>query len=220
MCVLKTTNGGNDWSDITDSTFYMGLEAVDFPAGDQVGYAAGYDMFIFKTTDGGASWDSTRPFIAEDAYAAVHTLCFPENEQVGYAGGTGFDIFKTTDAGQTWIQQPVPWGIVYAICFPAGNDTGYAACTETHILKTTNGGNSVSETGVSKISRFILQPNPVRTAARIPDQSRTVFNIYDATGRLVGSCRGDGIGQGLKPGVYFAEAAGGSDPRVKFVKLR
>lgn len=220
MCVLKTINGGMNWLDITDTTLYMGLEAVDFPAGDQVGFASGYDMFIFKTTDGGATWDSTRPFIAADDYAAVHTLNFPVNEQVGYAGGTGFNIFKTTDAGNTWVDQPVPFGIVYSIIFPVDNDTGYASCDEAHILKTINGGNFILEASASKQPNLTVQPNPVRSTGRIPGEAQTMFYIYDITGRRVDLCRGDGIGQALKPGIYFAEAANSASKRIKFIKLR
>jgi photosystem II stability/assembly factor-like uncharacterized protein len=222
MCALKTTNGGLNWLDITDTTMYMGLEAVEFPTGDQVGFACGYDMFIFKTTDGGATWDSTRPFLTTEDYAAVHTLSFPVNEQVGYAGGTGFNIFKTTDAGDTWVEQPAPFGIVYSIIFPVDNDTGYASCDETHILKTTDGGNFICETVNSKSGKHELtvQPNPVRSTGRIPGQTQTLFYIFDVTGRQVGLCRGDGIGKNLKPGIYFAEAANSANQRIKFIKLR
>ncbi len=220
MCALKTTNAGVDWVDITDPNMYMGLESVVFPLSDRIGYTCGYDMFIFKTTDGGATWDSTRPFAATDEYAAVHTLDFPVDDHVGYAGGTGFNIFKTTDAGESWFEQPVPWGIVYSICFPNGNDTGYAACTETHILKTTDGGHSVAETEQSSICRLTIQPNPVRFMARISGQENTEFYIFDASGRKVAICHGDQIGKDLKPGVYFVKAAKSADQLIKFIKLR
>ena len=75
-------------------------------------YAAGVAGGIWKSTDGGASWNPLDDFMAN---IAVTTLAFdPKNSSTIYAGtGEGFfngdatrgaGIFKTTDAGATWTR--------------------------------------------------------------------------------------------------------------------
>jgi hypothetical protein len=198
------------------------VEDIDFPVNTLVGYAVGWDMFIFKTTDGGVTWDSMRPMNTGGKYAAIHTVQFPVNDQVGYFGGTGFDIYKTTDGCMTWSSQPVPAGIVYSICFPNDNHTGYAACCEACILKTTDGGGTfVTEQPGSTVagSQFCVLPNPFRSSARVPGHAHRMFDIYDVTGCLAMTCRGSDLGGNLKPGIYFITPRGAAGPVIKIIKI-
>jgi photosystem II stability/assembly factor-like uncharacterized protein len=51
--------------------------------------------YVFKTTDGGATWDGKKA-----GTSLLWSVSFPSN-QTGYAAGN-FSIVKTTDAGATW----------------------------------------------------------------------------------------------------------------------
>ena len=45
------------------------------------------------------------------------------------------------------------------------------------------------------------------------------FSLYDVSGRKVGTYRGDRVGEGLAPGVYFVGAHGRA-PLLRIVKVR
>jgi hypothetical protein len=63
-------------------------------------------------------------------------------------------------------------------------------------------------------------PNPFVTYAKIPGHSSDGFALYDVSGRKVGVFRGDRIGYGLTPGVYFLRPENGSAKPLRIVKVR
>ncbi|MGE3189606.1 MAG: WD40/YVTN/BNR-like repeat-containing protein, partial [Vicinamibacterales bacterium] len=130
--VYKSADGGRTWR-------HMGLrnskhiariivDLVDFNVvyvaalGDL--WAAGGDRGVYKTTDGGTTWQRTL-FVDQDT-GATELVMDPSNNKVLYAatyqrrrqpwgmngGGPGSAIWKSTDAGQTWtkLEQGLPAG--------------------------------------------------------------------------------------------------------------
>jgi hypothetical protein len=71
---------------------------------------------------------------------------------------------------------------------------------------------------------FALQlkaaPNPFVSFAAIPGHFSERFMLYDVSGRRVGTYRGDRIGEGLSPGVYFLRTTKGSSQALRIVKVR
>jgi hypothetical protein len=63
-------------------------------------------------------------------------------------------------------------------------------------------------------------PTPFVSYARVPGHEAERFSLYDISGRKVGTYRGDRIGVGLGPGVYFLRPQDGSTPPVGVVKVR
>jgi hypothetical protein len=94
------------------------------------------------------------------------------------------------------------------------------------ILKTTDGGASfVEETTVGQsvrqtIGRLKAIPNPFVSFAIVPGHATESFALYDVSGRRVGTYKGDRIGEGLVPGVYFVRAEKGEASLVRIVKVR
>jgi photosystem II stability/assembly factor-like uncharacterized protein len=85
------------------------LNAVDFPS-DQIGYIAGDSSRLFKSTDGGFSWDTIQHSgLVTNALQSINEIQFLTND-LGFAvtNGSNGGVFKTTDGGLTWIQMPAP----------------------------------------------------------------------------------------------------------------
>ena len=57
-------------------------------------------------------------------------------------------------------------------------------------------------------TRFLVQPNPFTSFARVPEHETELFVLSDVAGRQVAVCKGDRIGAGLRPGVYFLSPVG------------
>jgi Tol biopolymer transport system component len=52
-------------------------------------------------------------------------------------------------------------------------------------------------------TRLKVLPNPFTSFATLPGHEAERFSLYDVSGRKVGTNRGDRVGEGLAPGVYF-----------------
>jgi YVTN family beta-propeller protein len=68
--------------------------------------------------------------------------------------------------------------------------------------------------------RITAKPNPFTSFATIPGHEAERFVLFDVTGRKVGTCKGDRIGEELKAGVYFLRPAGQFAKPLRVLKLR
>ncbi len=172
--VYKTTDGGSSWKNmgLPDSR-QIGEILIDprdsdivYVAAEGSAWGPGEERGIFKTTDGGKTWEKVL-FISENT--GVANLSFePGNPDVIYAGaeqrrrrqfgkiggGPESAFYKSTDAGLTWnklkkgipgvdkggmeiVVSPVDANIVYAM-FEASNGKG-------GVYRSTNRGASFSK---------------------------------------------------------------------------
>lgn len=74
----------------------------------------------------------------------------------------------------------------------------------------------------SPISRFpfSVRPNPFISFAIVPGHEGERFALYDISGRKVGIYKGDRIGEGLSPGVYFLKPDDKGGGPLRIVKVR
>jgi photosystem II stability/assembly factor-like uncharacterized protein len=124
--MYKSVDAGKSWTHIgLADTQHIGKIAVDprnpnvvFVAAIGHLYAPSAERGVFRTTDGGKSWQKVL-FKSEDV-GAIEVVIDPTNSQVVYAGlwntrrppwftyaptnGPGGGIFKSTDGGSTWKQ--------------------------------------------------------------------------------------------------------------------
>lgn len=90
--ILKTTDGGNSWTELTGHNFTgYSLTDIHFVT-TQTGYVV-YSQRIYKTSNGGQSWAMQQTNPQDILVLEVEML----NEQLGFASGHG--LFKTTNGG-------------------------------------------------------------------------------------------------------------------------
>lgn len=133
---LRTTNGGDFWQ----GSFISGahhLESIHFPS-TQVGYASG-PAGIYKSIDGGASWQNVSPALADSVWG-----CYFLTEEYGVVVGGGCinsqNFWLTDDGGNSWtvFTEDVPQtGLTDALLFDSG--LGFASSSG-HIWLTTDMG--------------------------------------------------------------------------------
>jgi len=123
--VYKSTDAGKTWTHLgLDETHHIGKIAIDPKNPDRIFvaaigklYAANDERGVFRSTNGGRSWQKV---LGDQNVGAVEVVIDPSNSSVVYAGlwntrrppwftyaptnGPGGGIFKSTDGGSTWTR--------------------------------------------------------------------------------------------------------------------
>jgi len=144
--VVKTTNGGETWSQLNTGTNTR-LLSVDF-INSNTGYIGGFDQLLKVTLNGGLNWSPVQlpsggPF---DSLFSIMDINFIDLN-TGYVLGffqLESKIWKTTDAGSTWTTQTTAGANYLNTLHFLDENNGYAAggSLGSEIIKTTNGGSS------------------------------------------------------------------------------
>jgi photosystem II stability/assembly factor-like uncharacterized protein len=114
--IIKTTNGGIDWTSQTSGTT-NDLSSVCFIDQD-IGWAVGESGVILKTTDGGTNWILQSSGVTEN----LNDIRFTDLNS-GFAVSQAGRILKTNDGGNNWISQmPYPSVNLYDISFVDNNN--------------------------------------------------------------------------------------------------
>lgn len=129
--IYKSVNGGNEWKHMGLSATERIADIIVHPANPDIVYvaalgplwSAGEERGVFKTTDGGKSWQKI--LYVDENTGAADLAIDPANPEVlyatmwsfrrypwffdsGFTGGSA--LYKTTDGGQQWqkLQQGLP----------------------------------------------------------------------------------------------------------------
>lgn len=107
VCFSLSLHAQN-WYEI-DLETSVNLNAIDFPS-SEIGYIAGDSSRLFKSTDGGFTWDTIQHTgLVTNAIQSINEIQFLTND-LGFAvtNGNSGGVFKTTDGGLSWSQMPAP----------------------------------------------------------------------------------------------------------------
>jgi photosystem II stability/assembly factor-like uncharacterized protein len=110
-CVVKTTNSGNNWFEISPS--FSGAQNLNdqFWFDANTGWSAGRNALL-KTTNGGLNFTNYFANVPPTGNGQNELLCiWFVNQQTGWIGGSNLEnqnIYKTTNAGINWVFQPNP----------------------------------------------------------------------------------------------------------------
>ncbi|GAA4276580.1 hypothetical protein GCM10022259_13040 [Aquimarina mytili] len=171
----KSTDSGANWAPLTDNLPQIGVSgiAVDYSNSNIVYITTGDDdgadtqsAGVFKSTDGGATWNQTGLNPDNTPFSMNEIYMHPTNSNVLWVA-TSSGLFKTIDAGVSWTNT-LPGNIKDLKLKPGDPNTIYAV-TPSQFFKSENGGDS-----------FTLITNGVPT-----NGSRMVIDVTPANANYV-----------------------------------
>jgi len=207
--LFKSTDSGADWTPLTIPQLpaAAGLPAgtavqgiVADPANSSVLYLAegspvGCDYTqqnLFKSTDGGVTWNSISPGESGCLIAGIPLTVDPNHSQTLYLAENDsfddwFDLLKSTDGGATWTSIWSPGtSVVSALAIdPANSTTMYAALEgfspgdAAGLFKSSDGGATWIPTGLSNVTLTALVIDPSNSMNLYAAESQTVVKSVD-----------------------------------------
>jgi len=235
------TYGGTYWDD--GRSVQQTSDGGYIIAGTTQSYGLGHgDVYLIKTNAFGDSlWTKTYGGVADEwEYSVQQTqdggyIVAGETYSFG-AGSNDVYLIKTNASGGTlWtrtyggtnsdagrsVQQTSDGGYIIA-----GYTGSFGNGLQVYLIKTDSSGRTsgveVTERGRGpwEMGRITASPNPFTSFATLPGHETERFALYDVSGRKVGIFRGDRVGEGLAPGVYFLRSQDGLSSPVRVVKVR
>ena len=110
--IWKSIDNGTTWTPLTDELPQIGVSgiAVDYSNPNIIYIATGdkdagdsYSVGVYKSSDGGLTWNATGVMGGSNPSSAGDILIHPTNNQILWCA-TNSGIYKTTNAGITWSQ--------------------------------------------------------------------------------------------------------------------
>lgn len=161
--VFKRT-AGNDWSNVTGSiTGSSNFQALAIDPASPTTVYLGTETYVYKTTDGGVTWDYADKFLSLSCLALVID---PQTSTTLYVGTAAQGVYKSIDGGASW--NSVNTGL------PTSGFTG--AVVNIPALAIDPLASSSIYAGTSGNGVFAIQqvePTPMSTATPTPTPSLT-----------------------------------------------
>lgn len=129
--ILKSTDWGQNWSEITAMNGFSPIKKICFSSNNTAWVS--YTNFIFKTTNSGLKWDI-------NLYPGpISAICPIDSLNIYLFGELGL-VYKTTDCGENWKRVFYEYSIsINSGCF-ADVNIGWMCGPKGMILNTANGG--------------------------------------------------------------------------------
>ena len=167
--VRKSVDGGNTWSAVNTGLTNLEVQALAMDASGPQTVYAGTVGSLFKTGDGGATWQN----ITVISGAIVSVAADPNRSGVVYAGVfnnlANGSIRKSIDGGVTWATIFPTTAAIFNITIDPGNsDVLYAPTVGHGAFKSTDGGQHWSPMPA-------LPPLAIWTFALDPSNSQVLY---------------------------------------------
>lgn len=171
--VMKSADGGVNWSPVLTQGDAMSLAAVDNAL-----IMAGHEVFM-RSEDAGKSWKSIPTNLPDHD---IHGFAVsPANPRVFFAFIVKYALWRSEDVGATWtrVSNELPDSMLALAVVPTTPETIYAATMDQGLLKSEDGGMTWNSTN--------SYPNKMAMAlAQDPRDPRILFAASEA-----GLFRGD-----------------------------
>jgi photosystem II stability/assembly factor-like uncharacterized protein len=240
--LFKTTDGGYNWTQVFPSGINLktlGIHFINSLVGWVIGDAGYEGDKIFKTTNGGLTWeDQSNQIALQSRINAIYFTDFDNGWVVGMDEFSDALILHTTNGGSNWEAVDFPTAITLANIGFANENIGWVLGSYGLILQTTNGGVSFLEDEVDfKIpNEFSLSqnyPNPFNPTTSlqyaIGSRQFVTLKVYDLLGREVATLVNEEKPSGeyeiefnaanLPSGIYFYQLNAGSFSETKKMVL-
>jgi hypothetical protein len=132
--IIRTTNSGLNWQTVFQQKngFIRSIKLdLDDPcfrnAAYSVGDPVGGRWTILKTTNGGASFDSSGLFIPQSGSEISFNNSLDAWYQYAMFGTNSSKIYRTSNNGLNWTSASVPFQMISSLCYGGPNLTSYAA---------------------------------------------------------------------------------------------
>lgn len=140
--LFRTLDGGNNWEMLLSQPggYFDNIAFKDSLNGILIGDPVGGRWSIWKTSDGGTTWDSTGLYLIKDGYDTSFFRDIDINGDTIWFGTSNSRIYYSYDFGNKWMYSNVicdrieTIGLIGYIGFAAGGM--FTSCG----IKTTNGG--------------------------------------------------------------------------------
>ena len=153
--VFRTTNGGANWTSVVSTGgsagFFNGI--VFSRSNPNFGIAqsdptsgVGNPYFVSKTTDGGATWNTTNPPGVSGMASAQNSIVVIDDQFYGFGLGNTAPArcYLTSNGGTSWFvgSSTITGGFVAGLAFHDNKMTGVMSTSNSfpNIARTTNGG--------------------------------------------------------------------------------
>ena len=160
--VLKSIDGGVNWSPVLQQGDAMSLVALDNTL-----VMAGHEVFM-RGDHGGATWKSISTNLPDQD---IHGFAVsPTNPNTFFAFIVSYGLWRSDDAGATWtlVSKEIPDTVLALAIVPTSPETLYAGTLDKGLLKSTDGGKTWKPvTGLS--TKMVLG------LAQDPRDSRILF---------------------------------------------
>ena len=146
--LFKTTNGGAQWSEITNTlpgTLIQSFAISPAYSNDKTLALTTYVDGIYKSANNGATWQSIAKNLAGRNEGVVFSPAYPKDNTLFASIGNNI-VGKSTDGGQTWVGYTVPSRAgpsILAVSPAFSKDlTVFAATRFGHVNRSTTAGTS------------------------------------------------------------------------------
>ncbi len=199
--VLKTTDGGANWSSVSIPNITTNFLALYFVSGSQGYVAGGNPNKIYTTTDGGANWTDAG---SGGSIAQINSIFFP-TPQIGYFASNTSVIRRTLNGGTSWQSATVPTTANYTgIHFPTAG-TGYAVGSNSALLTSADTGLTWTAMTSPVTATFTSVHFPTPTTGYAVGTGGVILKYTPATGWVAQTSN---TGSSLRS-VYFLSAGKG-----------
>ncbi len=184
----KTTDKGETWTPLTDQLPQIGVSAITLSHQDHNIIFIGtgdddamdtYTRGVFKSIDGGVSWEAIGPDFENETNVIYEIIVHPDNDNILWVASSEA-LFKTVDGGQNW-DRVLSGNIKSLRIHPTNPDILYLA-TNKDFFRSSDGGDTFSLVSIDY--GYYRLKMEVETSVAAPD------NVYLAVVKSDGSFGG------------------------------
>ena len=187
----KSNDAGETWNCVTDGFPIQGTSDIEInpqnsdilylATGDRDGYSS-LGLGVYKSIDGGASWDTTG--LNDEIVVNCIEINY-DNPNIVFAG-TESGLYKTENAGNTWIKV-ILFGNIKEIKLNPVNPNTVFAVREDRFYRSTDGGNNfetIWDFPTLNVGRIVFDVTAADTSyiyALIADANEAFMGVYRST---------------------------------------